>query len=82
MIDEWRKLKAYYYGTASNYAPMRIWLPIEMGEGNIYREIDTLEKCRDFVRRGPSYSLKRRPNKEGTIWDMSDLSDLDGVDLI
>jgi hypothetical protein len=53
-----------------------------MGKGNIYREIDTLEKCRNFVRRGPSYSLKRRSNKEGTIWDMSDISDLDGVDLI
>jgi 7-cyano-7-deazaguanine synthase in queuosine biosynthesis len=86
MIDEWRKNKAYYYGSENPshkiYAPMRIWLPIEIGHGNIYREIDTLEKCREFVRRGPSYSLKRRPNKEGTIWDMSDLSDLDGVDLI
>jgi 7-cyano-7-deazaguanine synthase in queuosine biosynthesis len=83
-IDEWRKTKAYYYGSEYNkiYAPMRIWLPIEMGHGNIYRGVDTLEKCREFVRKGPSYSLKRRPNKEGTIWDMSDLSDLDGVELI
>jgi 7-cyano-7-deazaguanine synthase in queuosine biosynthesis len=83
-IDDWRKTKAYYYGSeyARIYAPMRIWLPIEMGHGNIYRGIDTLEKCREFVRKGPSYSLKRRQNKEGTIWDMSDLSDLEGVDLI
>ena len=86
MIDNWRKDKAYYYGSrkenAHVWAPMRIWLPIEMGKGNLYREIDTLEKCRNFVRRGPSYSLKRRANKEGNIWDMSDISDLDGVDLI
>jgi 7-cyano-7-deazaguanine synthase in queuosine biosynthesis len=83
-IDDWRKTKAYYYGSeyARIYAPMRIWLPIEMGHGNIYRGIDTLEKCREFVRKGPSYSLKRRANKEGTIWDMSDLSDLEGVELI
>jgi len=85
-IDDWRKDKAYHYGSSYDnnkiYAPMRIWLPIEMGHGNLYRGIDTLEKCREFVRKGPSYSLKRRGNKEGTIWDMSDLSDLDGVDLI
>jgi 7-cyano-7-deazaguanine synthase in queuosine biosynthesis len=86
MIDNWRKDKAYYYGSrraeSPIWAPMRIWLPIEMGKGNIYRGIDTLEKCREFVRKGPSYSLKRRANKEGTIWDMSDLSDMEGVDLI
>jgi len=98
MIDEWRKLKAYDYGlrrenlNQSIWAPMRIWLPIEMGKGNYfyYKDtntnekiiIDTLDKCRDYVKRGPSYSLKRRANKEGTIWDMSDISDLDGVDLI
>lgn len=86
MIDNWRKDKAYYYGSrradSPIWAPMRIWLPIEMGKGNIYRGIDTLEKCREFVRKGPSYSLKRRANKEGTIWDMSDLSDMEGIDLI
>jgi len=86
MIDVWRKDRAYYYGSqqvdAPVWAPMRIWLPIEMGKGNLYREIDTLEKCRNFVRRGPSYSLKRRSNKEGTIWDMSDISDINTTDLI
>lgn len=98
MIDEWRKLKAYDYGLRKNlinqsiWAPMRIWLPIEMSKGNYfyYKDIntheriiiDSLDKCRDYVKRGPSYSLKRRANKEGTIWDMSDLSDLDGDILI
>jgi len=96
MIDEWRKEKAYHYGlrrkniSDSIWAPMRIWLPIEMGKGNYYKVptenetivIDSLDKCRAFVKQGPSYSLKRRRNKEGTIWDMSDLSDIEGIDLI
>jgi hypothetical protein len=76
-IDSYRRLKSLQYGHKGKSAPMRFWLPIEMGKGVILRDLDTKEKVQEFIEKKWHYTLLFRSEKG--IWDFSDFSDLEDM---
>lgn len=84
-LNAWRRIKALEYGGGNSVsAPMRYWLPIEMGKGDILTvtnsngdkvKLNTKEKIQNLAQSENHYTYKDRP-KTG-IWDFSNF--LNGV---
>jgi hypothetical protein len=78
-VDSYRRLKSLQYGHKGKNAPMRFWLPVEMGKGKILKELDTREKIQEYTAEKAHYSLWRASEGNGGIWDFSDFSDLEDM---
>lgn len=78
-IEEFRKNKCKEFGTDTRDAPMRMWLPLYMGKGKIFDDLDTKEKVKDFIAdvyKG-HYSVPAKFAKQkDSIWYMDDVSDV------
>jgi hypothetical protein len=80
-LNAWRRIKALEYGGGNGVsAPMRYWLPIEMGKGDILTvtnkngdrvKLNTKEKIQNLLQTEDHYTYRDRP-KTG-IWDFSNL---------
>jgi len=78
-INAWRRIKSLEYGGGNNLsAPIRYWLPVEMGKGNIYRvrnvdnrtvTLDTKSKIQHHTQTTKHYTIRNRP--ETGIWDFT-----------
>ena len=80
-LEDYKLTKAREFGSGSKVAPMRAWLPIVMGEGKIWMDLDTKEKVQEFVEVRPYYSVPANVSKE-SIWNMNDLSDIANKPII
>ena len=78
-LSAWRRFKSLEYGGGNSVsAPMRYWLPVEMGKGDILTvtnkngnrvKLNTKEKIQYLLQTEEHYTYKHRP-KTG-IWDFS-----------
>jgi len=78
-LNAWRRLKSLDYGGGNNVScPIRFWLPLEMGRGDILSytrsngtvvKLDTKEKIINILQTEDHYTYKDRP-KTG-IWNFS-----------
>ncbi len=74
-INVYRKLKGIQYGGGHGVAaPMRGWLPIEMGKGKIWAGCDTMEKLQNRCQTQSHYTYEYVPNTG--LWTI-ETSDLD-----
>ena len=74
-LETFKIEKGKEFGAGGKSAPMRAWLPIVMGKGKIWMDLDTKEKVKEFVQWRPYYSVPPNLSKD-SIWNMNDLTDV------
>jgi 7-cyano-7-deazaguanine synthase in queuosine biosynthesis len=81
-LETYKVAKSIEYGSPGKTANMRAWLPLITKDCTDYwNGLDTKEKVQAFCRDMPYYTLPK-DIPEGSIWDMSDISDIGNKPIV
>jgi len=82
-VEDFRRKKCREYGISKKDAPIRFWLPLFLGRGRIFDELDSKEKIQALIGNPsmPHYSVpKKFAEDPKSIWYMNDLSDINDIE--